>query len=357
MPTIKGTAMDSAMSRIKHAAFLSVAGVLAMTTAAAAADTITVSSWGGSYQEAQGKAFFRPTEKALGITIKEDTTNGLDDVRLQVQGNAVKWDIAQLGADECARGTKEGLFEKLDYKIIDANGIDPKLVHDDWVGITYTSVVLIYNKEVYGDNGPKTWADFWNVEKFPGRRALSSSMATETLSVAALADGVPIDKVYPVDIDRALKSVAKIKDHVDVWWTSGAQAMQLVKDGEVDMASIWNGRASTLLKEGAPVAFSYDQGVLTADCMVIPKGAKNKDLAMKALAYFLRPEIQANMPLYIANGPANEKAFSTGKISADKMSAINSSPENVKKQVLQDPAFWADNLVKATEEFDNLIQQ
>src|ERR1044071_5423588 len=87
--------------------------------AAAAADSITVASWGGSYQEAQQKAFFKPTADALGITIKEDTTNGLDDVRLQVTGNAVKWDLVELGADECARGTKEGLFEKLDYKVID----------------------------------------------------------------------------------------------------------------------------------------------------------------------------------------------------------------------------------------------
>lgn len=348
--------MTKLLSHIKRAAVLSAASAVTFATASAA-DTITVASWGGSYQEAQGKAFFRPAEEALGITIKEDTTNGLDDVRLQVQGNAVKWDIAQLGADECARGTREGLFEKLDYSVIDASGIEPKLVKDDWVGITYTSVVLIYNSEVFGENGPKTWADFWDTEKFPGRRALSSSMATETLSVAALADGVPIDQVYPIDIDRALKSVEKIKDKVDVWWTSGAQAMQLVKDGEVDMASIWNGRASTLQAENAPVKFSYDQGVLTADCMVIPKGAANKDLAMKALAYFLKPEIQANMPLYIANGPANEKAFETGKIAADRIASINSAPENIKKQVVQDPEFWADNLVEATEKFDNLIQQ
>ncbi|TIU36067.1 MAG: extracellular solute-binding protein, partial [Mesorhizobium sp.] len=86
-------------------------------------------------------------------------------------------------------------------------------------------------------------------------------------------------KVYPVDIDGALQSVDKIKGHIDAWWTSGAQAMQLVKDGEVDMASIWNGRAGTLKKSGAPVSFSFDQGVLTADCMVIPKGSKNKDIA------------------------------------------------------------------------------
>ncbi|WFP75707.1 ABC transporter substrate-binding protein [Mesorhizobium sp. WSM4906] len=337
---------------------LAIAGLLAsVAVPASAADTITVASWGGTYQEAQTKAFFDPTAKELGITIKQDTTNGLDDVRLQVTGNAVKWDITELGADECARGSKEGLFEKLDYSLIDKSGINPKLVHDDWVGVSYTSVVLIYRTDVFGDKGPKTWADFWDVEKFPGRRALSGSQATETLSVAALAKGTPIDKVYPVDIDGALQSVDKVKGHIDAWWTSGAQAMQLVKDGEVDMASIWNGRAGTLRKEGAPVSFSFDQGVLTADCLVIPKGSKNKDLAMKALAKFVSPELQANLPLYVDNGPANEKAFETGKIPQERIKDINSSPENVKKQVLQDPEFWRDNLVEATEKFNNLIQQ
>ena len=221
----------------------------------------------------------------------------------------------------------------------------------------YTSVVLIYRTDVFGDKGPKTWADFWNVEKFPGRRALSGSQATETLSVAALAKGIPIDKVYPVDIDGALQSVDKVKGHIDAWWTSGAQAMQLVKDGEVDMASIWNGRAGTLRKEGAPVSFSFDQGVLTADCMVIPKGSKNKDIAMKALAKFVSPDLQANLPLYVDNGPANEKAFEIGKIPPERIKDINSAPENAKKQVLQDPAFWRDTLVEATEKFNNLIQQ
>ncbi len=324
---------------------------------ARAADSITVASWGGSYQEAQSKAFFKPTADALGITIKEDTTNGLDDVRLQVTGNAVKWDLVELGADECARGTKEGLFEKLDYNVIDPSGIDPKLVHEDWVGITFYSVVLIYRTDVFGENGPKTWADFWNVEKFPGRRALGGAFATETLTVAALADGVPVEQVYPLDIDRALQSLDKVRPHVDAWWTSGAQAMQLIKDGEVDMASIWNGRASTLKAEGAPISYGYDQGVLNADCMVIPKGAKNKDAAMKALAMFLKPEIQANLPLYIANGPVNLKAFDAGKIPADKIAGITSAPENAKKQVLMDPSFWADHMIEAQEKFDNLIQQ
>jgi putative spermidine/putrescine transport system substrate-binding protein len=277
-------------------------------------------------------------------------------VRLQVKGNAVKWDLVELGSDECSRGTKEGLFEKLDYNLIKSDGIPPALVHDDWIGITYYSVVLIYRTDKYGDNGPKNWADFWNVEKFPGKRALGN-FATETLTVAALADGVPVDKVYPLDVDRAFKSLERIKPSIAVWWTSGGQAMQLVKDGEVDMASIWNGRASILAGSGAPVHFSYDQGAFQADCMVIPKGAAHKDLAMKALAMFLQPDIQANLPLHIANGPVNVKAFDTGKIPADKIPGIVSAPENVKKQVLIDPAYWADHMVEVQERFNNFLQE
>ncbi len=89
----------------------------------------------------------------------------------------------------------------------------------------------------------------------------------------------------------------------------------------------------------------------------IVKGSKNKDLAMKVLAKFVSPDLQANLPLYVDNGPANEKAFETGKIPQDRIKDINSAPENVKKQVLQDPAFWRDTLVEATEKFNNLIQQ
>jgi putative spermidine/putrescine transport system substrate-binding protein len=345
------------MRRQRITALLAGVALMAIgSVAAKAEDSITVASWGGAYQDAQRVSFFEPTAKALGITIKEDTTNGLDDVRLQVAGNAVKWDLVEPCSHECARGTKEGLFEKLDYSVIKSDGIPAKLVHDDWIGITYYSVVLIYRTDKYGDNGPKTWADFWNVEKFPGKRALGN-FATETLTVAALADGVPPDKVYPLDIDRAFKSLEKIKPSVSAWWTSGGQAMQMVKDGEVDMASIWNGRASVLAGSGAPVHFTYDQGAFQADCMVIPKGAKNKDLAMKALAMFLQPDIQANLPLHIANGPVNTKAFEIGKIPADKLPGIVSSPENVKKQVLIDPSFWAEHMVEVQERFNNFLQE
>lgn len=339
----------------RRTAWLLGAAMTLSTGGALAQESITVASWGGAFQEAESKSFFQPAAAALGITIKEDTTNGLTDVRLQVTGNAVKWDLVELGAEECARGNREGLFEQLDYSVIDTDGIDPKLVHEDWVGIIYYSNILIYRTDELGENGPKNWAEFWDVERFPGRRALGN-FPTETLTIAALADGVPPDEVYPLDFDRAFAALERIKPYISTWWDSGGQAMQLVNDAEVDMASIWNGRASVLAEQGVPVEYTFEQGIFNADCMVIPKGSPNKDLAMRALAMFLTPDLQANLPLHIANGPVNLKAFETGKIPEDRLPWIVSSPENVDKQVLLDFEFWVDHLVEAEERFQEFLQ-
>jgi len=331
--------------------------IAAGTSGAFAEETVRVASWGGAYQDALSKAFFQPAAQELGLALKEDTLNGLADIRLQVSGNAVKWDLAELGAEECARGTKEGLFEKLDYTIIKADGIDPSLVADDWIGITTYGVVLATNTAgKLGDKGPKTWAEFWDVAKFPGPRSLGN-FPTETLTIAAMADGTPIDKVHPPELDKAFAKLAEIKPHISAWWQGGSQAVNLIKDGEVEMTSIWSGRASVLVKEGAPVSYTFDGGVLNADCMVIPKGATNKDAAMKFLAKIVSPEIQANLPKYISNGPVNAKAFETGKLTAEEMAQIVSSPENRKKMVLLDFKWWAEKLPEVEKRWQEFLQQ
>ena len=322
----------------------------------ALADSITVASWGGSFQEAESKAFFQPAAKKLGITIREDTLNGLADIRVQVKSKAVKWDVAELSSGTCSRASKEGLLEKLDYTLIETQGINPAFVHDDWIGILYFSTVLAYSSEKYGNRPPQNWKDFWNVKQFPGIRAMRKH-PQDTLEIALLADGVKPDQLYPLDVDRAFKKLREIKPHITVWWKSGAQSAQLMKDGEVDMISIWNGRIGNAIKDGAKADFTFNQGIINADCLVIPKGAKNVSLAQKAIAQFLSPDLQANLPQYIAYGPINELAFDTGKISNKDMKSINSSPENLSAQIPYNAIWWRDNLVEIQERFDEFLQE
>ncbi len=346
---------------MKQKAFVSlavaaVAGLLVQAPARAE-ESITLANYGGAWATALSQAELKPIEKLLGITIREVTINSMSEVKLQVDAGAVEIDIADMGTSECVLGVQQGLWEKLDYGVIDASGLDQNLVTDYWVGgPSYYSTVLAWNTETYGDNPPKTWADFWDVEKFPGARGLWNFPVT-SLEFALLADGVAPDKLYPLDVERAFKKLREIKPHITVWWGNGAQAAQLLNDGEVDMESIWNGRATTAIKNGAKAAFTFNQGLLDSDCLVIPKGSKKKALAMKVINLILTADLQANLPALIDYGPVNLKAFETGKISAADAKASNSSPENVKTQILQRSDWWGENLDRIQPMWDAFVQE
>jgi putative spermidine/putrescine transport system substrate-binding protein len=330
-------------------------GMMAGAASASAQQVITFASFGGAYQAAERKALLDPIQKMLNIVIKEDTLTGLADVRAQVRANAVKWDLADLGGASCARGSVEGLFEPLDYAVIKTDGINPKMVNKDWIGVIYYSTVIAWNTDKFGANGPQTWADVWDVKKFPGTRSFSRG-ASETMEIALMADGVAPDKLYPLDVDRAMKSLEKIKPDVVSWWASGAQSAQLLKDGEADVVAIWNGRAGAAIKDGAKAAITYNQGILNADCLVIPKGAKNAELAQKVIALMVSPDLQADVPAYINYGPINEKAFATGKITPQQAELINSSPANSARQTVISFDYWTENLAKLTEKMDAFLQ-
>ncbi|UUZ66494.1 ABC transporter substrate-binding protein (plasmid) [Polaromonas sp. P1-6] len=246
---------------------------LAALAAGAHAQSVVFAGYGGAYQDNVAKALLKPAATKIGATLRQESHDNLSSVRVQVQSGKPGWDLVQLGSESCEAGTKEGLFEKLDYSQIDVSGIPPQMRADTWVGSSYFSVVLAWRTDKYKGNPPKNWADFWDTKKFPGRRAMST-YPQESMEIALLADGVAPDKLYPLNLPRAIKSLEKIKPSVAVWYKSGAQSAQLLKDGEVDMIAIWGSRIAPLVKDGDSVAYTFHQGLLNAACFAIPKGAK-----------------------------------------------------------------------------------
>lgn len=347
------------MNRTMHVLIGSAAAVCLWAAAAQAADTLTYAGYGGSYQDAVSKGALQPLAKELGITIKEETISSMADVKVQVEAGDVSIDLAEQNVNDCLVGAEQGLWEPIDYSIVKADMLDQNYVKPTWVaGLTYWSTVLAYNTEKFGDNPPQSWADFWDVEKFPGTRGMWNN-PYHNIEIALMADGVPPDQLYPLDLERAFKKLEEIKPHITVWWTSGAQAAQLMTDGEMELSPMWNGRVSAIMDEGAPVSFTFNQGILALDCTVIPKGAKNKDLAMKVLARLLEPDMQAGIPQYIAYGPVNPQAFEGGLISDELAKTLNSAPENLKNQTTVDDFWWGDveNATKVQEMWDALVQE
>ncbi|MGE0718022.1 MAG: ABC transporter substrate-binding protein [Alphaproteobacteria bacterium] len=323
---------------------------------AAAQQTITVSSWGGAYQDAQRKAWFEPAAKDLGITIKEDTTSGIADVRAQVKSGRVTWDLVQQGVNGCILAEREGILEKLDPAVVKTDGIPAEVKSDYWVANLVYSAVIAWNTKTYKDKKPEGWADFYDFKKFPGGRSMRRS-PLYNLEAALVADGVDPKKLYPLDVDRAFKKMRELKPHIVAWWASGAQSAQLINDGEVDMIGLWNGRVQAVMKEGAKADLTFNQQLLLYDCWMIPKGAPNKAAAMKAMAHMLTPKAQAQLPLHINYGPANNDAFETGIIPPDIAKALPSAPVNMKSAILFDAKWWADNLDETTKRFDQFIQE
>ncbi|BBK41999.1 ABC transporter substrate-binding protein [Allostella vacuolata] len=327
----------------------------------ALAQDLTVVSFGGAYQAGQSKALFQPAAAAMGIKLKEETYTGIADLRLKVRANAVTWDIVTSGSGSAARAGAEGILEKLDYKLIDVSSFLPGTAQEYCVGGDVFSTVLAWNTKTYGDKGPQSWADFWDVKKFPGKRSYRNGVAG-SLEPALMADGVPMDKVYatlsaPGGIERAIRKIKELKPHIAVWWSSGAQHAQLMKDGEVDMINGWNGRFDVIAKDGAKVAYTFNQALLDYDCYAIAKGAPNKDRAMKFLAEISKPQYQAEFTKYITYGPTNKKAYDLGTIDAEYAKKLPSHPDNAARQLPVDLAWYIQNEAKAAAAYQNMLTE
>jgi putative spermidine/putrescine transport system substrate-binding protein len=344
------------------AAAVAAALITGLPAVSAQAETLTLVSWGGAMQDANRQAHWDPATKALGIDYVEDTlSNGYADIKVQVEAGAVTWDVVQGGAGEAMRGGEDGNVEPIDYSVIDVTHVPANLRNKYCVGMLTYSTMMAYNTDTYGNNGPKTWADFWDVEKFPGARSMRARPGAN-LEFALIADGVPMDKVYevldaPGGVERALDKMREIKPHVAVWWSSGAHHAQLMKDGEVDMSTGWNGRFSKAIDDGAQAAINFNEGLISFDCYYVPKGAPNKDMAMKLIGEMTKPIYQANLTKYIAYGPTNMEAFEIGVITPEVAASLPSSPENAKVQMVMDAEWWRINGARAEELFDEMMTE
>jgi putative spermidine/putrescine transport system substrate-binding protein len=242
-----------------------------------------------------------------------------------------------------ARGCDEGLFEKLDYsKIGNKADFVPAAISDCGIGIFVWSTVMAYNGDKLKD-GPKTWADFWDIKKTPGKRGLRKG-ARYNLEFALMADGVKPADVYKVlatkeGAERAFKKLSELKSNIQ-WWEAGAQPPQFLVAGDVIMTTVYNGRIDAANREGKNLMIGWTGGIYDLDYWVIPKGAPNKDASLKFIAFASTPDAQAEYAKNIAYGPTNNKALA--KLDAKTLANLPTSPANSKDALQFNLKFWAD---------------
>lgn len=346
---------------------LTAIAAVSMTSAVVHAQELNIMSWGGAYTKSQVEAYHTPYIAQTGIKINSmDAGNPAAPIKAQVKAGNVSIDVATVLATDAARLCDEGLLEKLDLKDLPA-GADGTAAASDFIrgALTECSVASdVYSYVIAYDEsklkGVSSAADFFDLEKFPGKRALPKN-AQGSLEIALVADGVSASNVYkvlatPDGLAQALRKLDTIKSQT-VWWEAGAQAPQLLADGEATMAVAFNGRIfAAAVQDNKPFKVLWDGQVLDLDVFVIPKGAPNKKEAWDYIKFATRTQPNADQTKWISYGPTRKSAlplvttFSDGK--TEMANHLPSARAHIKNAVMADPAFWVDHGDDLNERFN-----
>jgi putative spermidine/putrescine transport system substrate-binding protein len=326
-----------------------VAGPLVITDRTIAQTrTVHVNTWGGSWTAAEDAAFFKPFTEATGIRVRTVAPVSYAKLKAQVQSGNYEWDITAINQAELIRADRAGLVEPVDWSVLKKDRLFPDAVYANGLAYCALGTNLVYRRDKFPGGGPRTWADFWDVRRFPGNRAMLNH-AARTLQFALVADGVPPDRVFPIDVDRAFRKLDQIKPHIKVWWTQGNQSQQLLRDGEVDLMVMWNARASELRQQGLPVELVWHGATVTASWWAIARGAPNRKLAWEFLQFAVQAKPQADFSTRLYYGPANPEAFQ--HIPSEVARQLPTHPENAKLAIRSDAVWEAEHTAEIQERF------
>jgi len=335
--------------------------LLVLGAVPAAAQQLTVVNFGGANGAAQKKAFYQPFEKASGAKVVPVEYNGEQaKIKAMVEARKVTWDVVEAESADLDRGCDEGLYERLDWSRLGGKAdFLPAAVHECGVGIFVWSSALAYDAGRLKEP-PRGWADFWDVKRFPGKRALRKA-ARFNLEFALMADGVAPADVYatlstPEGVDRAFAKLDSIKADI-VWWEAGAQPPQLLADGEVAMSMAYNGRIfNAAIAEAKPFQIVWDGQIYENEMYAIPKGAPNMEEAKQFIAFATSTDGLRQQAQWISYGPARKSAlaepliFNDGK--TEMAPHLPTAPENMKNALESNWEFWVDRDAELNERFN-----
>lgn len=333
------------------------AAVIVMSGAAHAAE-LNFASWGGAYQDAIREAWLKPFAKETGIKVIEDTEPQVAKIRAMIDTKTVAWDVVTENSARLTRGIKLGVFEKITPDMVDQKHVIPGARNDYGVPSEIFSTLVGYSTKAFptGKPHPVTFADFWDVAKFPGKRTLQDEPST-VIEAALIADGVAPADVYkvlstPAGVDRAMKQIEKIKPYVTMWWKNGAEPVNALASGEVVMALGWNGRFQAGIDAGLPIQMGWGDAVAQVGYFALVKGAPNRDSAIKLLNYMITAKSQAEFSKYIAYGPTTQEALAL--IDDARKQRLPSTPDRLKSTLFIDSGFWDKNGPALTERYNQV---
>lgn len=315
---------------------------------------IVLVNWGGDSLKGMQQAFASPYERATGIKVAIDTSGpSAGKIKAMVQSGKVTWDICDATVGACMELGEAGLLEQIDYGIVHPSLTLPQFAYKRGVGSYVYSSVIAFNKSKFRERAPASWADFWNVKDFPGRRLLRADLPA-MLEAALMADGVDPAKLYPLDVNRGFEKIRQLKSHC-IFWKTAAESAQLMRNEEAVMGNIWNTRAVPLMRDtNGRISMTWNQGILQPAVWIVPKGnPAGREAAMRLIAFMQQPQPSIELSKVIYAGPSSPLAAAA--LPPDMRPLVPTAPENIRVQTSMDGQWYAANYANILPKYLDLI--
>ena len=321
-------------------------------------DSLVIRTTGGVFEAALKRNFFDPFTRATGVRVIPVAASDSDmqaKAAAMIAAGRVEWDIIS------PQMTELGNLSRLLVDLGDCSSI-PNVATSmpdtcGRYGVLYIigAQVLAYDTRTFPGRKPQTWADFWDVKTFPGRRALSNSGGPFATIVSALiADGVPRDKLFPLDLDRAFRKLDEIRPHIAVWWRTGDQSQAMWRSDDIALSLMWCGRAFATKKAGFPLAWSYQDTLADFSAWAILKGAPHPNAARAFIDFYLgQPELSVGFARDMGYATPNLRA--TAMLTPEEREDLITTPERMAQIVQMDPAWVVANRDKTLERWNKWI--
>lgn len=344
--------MTSGFSRLRSLAGSSVASLacglgiaLAAPQAANASDRVIIASTGGAFDRALTEAWFKPFTAETGIeVVVVVATNAEMRARAaaMTQTGNVTWDLYLEGEIQAGSAAHRAVSEDLTEfcrQYADRADLPGNACTAGGALLQSTATLLAYRIGEGDGSEPRTWADMWDTAKFPGGRSFPNfDDPWRVMAAALLADGVPREELFPIDVERALTKLEEIRPAITLWWRTGDQSVQGFRNGDYSLGQIWLTRAKAMRDEGLPIGWSYQGAFLVGDRISLLRGAPNRENALKLISYWLdSPQAQAAACEVLSCTPPSSEAIA---IMSEEVRSTMPTAEDINESIVVPDAEW-----------------
>jgi putative spermidine/putrescine transport system substrate-binding protein len=311
---------------------------------------LVLCNWGGEPAKAYKQHFGTPFKAETGIELTVDGSGPLvGKIRAMVDAKNTAWDLCDTDVYRAIALGQAGYLEKVDYSIVDRSKVRPDWAVDHGIAGYAWSYVRAWRKDVFGAEGPKSWADVWDTKRYPGKRAFYKAFQCAS-EAALLADGVQPANLYPLDIARATRKLKELGNDL-VLYSSFAESQRAFAAGEFAFGMGLHTRISLAEADSnGKLGFDFRDSLYCNGAWIIPKGnPAGPQLASKLIAITQRPEVQIALFKHVRSGPVNPAALAM--IPPELKRYNPSDADNLKVAIVRNEAWYAANAETADRQF------